>query len=70
MATFAERLKQLREERGLSQEKVGKQIDVSRYAVYTYEKEKAFPTVEGLMILADFFEVSTDYLLGRSDARK
>lgn len=67
MSTFANRLKQLREERGFSQEKIGKQIGVSRYAVYTYEKEKAFPTAEGLIALADFFEVSTDYLLGRTD---
>lgn len=70
MVYFAERLKQLREERGLSQAKIGEVLGVSRYAVYTYEKEKAFPTAEGLMALADFFDVTVDYLLGRSDIRK
>jgi len=70
MVKFAERLKQLREERGLSQEKVGKEIGVSRYAVYSYEKEKAFPTAEGLIALADYFDITVDYLLGHSDTRK
>lgn len=67
MAIFAERLKELRTAHSLSQEAIGKAAHVSRYAVYTYEKGKAFPTVEGLIALADFFEVSTDYLLGRTD---
>lgn len=67
MEKFAERLKLLREERGLSQDKLGKEIGVSRYAIYTYEKGKAFPTVEGLVMLADHFDVTTDYLLGRTD---
>lgn len=67
MIQFAERLKQLREERGISQAAVGKALGVSRYAVYTYEKEKAAPTLEGLVILADYFDVTVDYLLGRSD---
>lgn len=72
MATslFASRLKELRTERGLSQDAVGKIAGVSRYAVYTYEKGKAFPTAEGLMALADYFDVTLDYLLGRSDIRK
>ena len=67
MATFAERLKELRTARGLSQDVLGKTAGVSRYAIYTYEKGKAFPTVEGLIALADFFDVTTEYLLGRSD---
>ena len=69
-SVFANRLKELRAERGLSQDAVGKIAGVSRYAVYTYEKAKVFPTVEGLIALADFFDVTTDYLLGRSDIRK
>lgn len=67
MEKFAERLKLLREEHGLSQDKLGKEIGVSRYAIYTYEKGKASPTVEGLVMLADYFDVTTDYLLGRTD---
>lgn len=67
MVTFAERLKELRTSSGLSQDSLGKIAGVSRYAIYTYEKGKAFPTVEGLIALADYFDVTTDYLLGRSD---
>lgn len=44
-------------------------MGISRYAVYTYENGKAFPTVEGLLALAEYFDVSTDYLLGRTDVR-
>lgn len=67
MITFAERLKQLRNERSLSQDALGKEMGISRYAIYTYESGKAFPTVEGLLALADYFDVTTDYLLGRTD---
>lgn len=67
MGNFSERIKELRESRGLSQEAVGKIIGVKRYSVYAYEKGKCYPDVEHLMALADYFEVSTDYLLGRTD---
>ena len=70
MATFAERLKQLRSGKNLSQDALGKAMGISRYAIYTYENGKAFPTVEGLLALADYFEVSTDYLLGRTEIRE
>jgi len=67
MANFAERLKELRIEHGMSQDAVGKIIGVKRYSVCGYEKGKNFPEVAGLIILADHFNVSTDYLLGRTD---
>lgn len=67
MADFAERIKHLRTERGMSQEAVGKVIGVKRYSVYGYEKGNNFPEVPGLITLADYFGVSTDYLLGRTD---
>ncbi len=70
MGNFSERIKELRESRGLSQEAVGKIIGVKRYSVYAYEKGKCYPDVEHLMALADYFDVSTDYLLGRSDVPK
>ena len=70
MAEFCERIKELREARGLSQDAVGKEIGVKRYSVYTYEKGKAYPNVEGLIALAEFFDVSVDYLLGRTDKRE
>ncbi len=45
-------------------------MGISRYAVYTYENGKAFPTVEGLLSLAEYFDVSTDYLLGRTEVQE
>lgn len=70
MTTFAERLKQLRGGQNLSQDALGKAMGISRYAVYTYENGKAFPTVEGLLSLAEYFDVSTDYLLGRTEVQE
>ena len=64
MEKFAARIKELREARGLSQDAVGKIIGVKRYSVYSYEKAKNYPDVQHL---ADYFDVTTDYLLGRSD---
>lgn len=67
MSKFPERLKQLRDARGVSQAAVSKEIGVSRYAIYSYEKGKTAPTLDGLIMLADYFDVTTDYLLGRTD---
>ena len=67
MANFSERIKELRTERGMSQDAVGKIIGVKRYSVWGYEKGKNFPEVPGLIALADFFGVSIDYLVGRTD---
>ena len=67
MEKFAARMKELREARGMSQDAVGKIIGVKRYSVYSYEKAKNYPDVEHLIALADYFDVTTDYLLGRTD---
>ena len=70
MEIFAERIRDLRIERGLTQEEVGKIIGVKRYAVYSYEKGRACPEMKGLVALADYFDVSMDYLAGRTDKRE
>ena len=67
MTKFPERLRQLREERGVSQAAVSKEMGVSRYTVYSYEKGKTEPTLDGLVILANYFDVTVDYLLGLTD---
>ena len=67
MEKFSQRLLELRKQNNLTQDQLGKQINVSRYAILTYEKAKSYPDVEGLIALADYFKVSTDYLLGRTD---
>jgi len=67
MEKFSTRIKELRESRGLSQEGLGKIIGVKRYSVYTYEKGRNYPDIPRLIALADYFDVTTDYLLGRTD---
>ena len=67
MANFAERIRALRKEKGLSQEEVGSIIGLKKYAVYSYEKGRACPDMRGLIALADYFNVSMDYLAGRTD---
>lgn len=70
MDHFAQRLKQLRQEKGLSQDALGEIIGVSNHAVSTYETGKNYPEVKKFFILAEYFEVSLDYLAGWSDIRE
>ena len=67
MAKFEERIKMLREKNNLSQEELGKIIGVKRFSIYSYEKGKSCPEMKGLIALADHFNVSIDYLVGRTD---
>lgn len=68
--TFGERLRQLREERNLTQKALAGVIGVSPRMVSFYESGTHFPREEGILLkLAQFFGVSTDYLLGYSDVR-
>lgn len=59
------RLKTLREERNLSQLEVAKGIDTSQRNIGRWESGSNEPSSSFVIKLADFFEVSTDYLLGR-----
>lgn len=67
MAKFSERIKALRREHGMTQTALGEIIGVKPDSIYTYEKGLNYPEVRNLIILADYFDVSTDYLLGRTD---
>ncbi len=66
---FATRLKALREEKGLSQDELGKQIGISRGSISFYEKESRTPDIVVLDSISKFFDVSLDYLLGYSDSK-
>lgn len=61
------RIKELRTARGMNQEELGKVLKISGRAIGNYEREIRDIDNEALKILADFFKVSTDYLLGHSD---
>ncbi|WP_433943660.1 helix-turn-helix transcriptional regulator [Paenibacillus sp. SN-8-1] len=67
MSEFKNKLKALRTERDLTISDIAKLLGVSERTVQYYEKGERQPTLEGLMKLADLYEVSTDYLLGRED---
>ena len=69
MATFEERLMALRKEKGISQADLGEILGVTRWSVLNYEAGKNRPDYDGLIALADFFDVSLDYLVGRRDEK-
>lgn len=62
---FSKRLMLLRQKLGLSQEELAKRLGVSRSAVSLWELGKRSPDIPTINLLADFFDVTTDYLLGR-----
>ncbi|MDH7478970.1 MAG: helix-turn-helix transcriptional regulator [Syntrophomonadaceae bacterium] len=62
---FAERLLALREERELTQKELGALVGYTDAAIGNWERAKRLPDPETLAKLADIFDVTTDYLLGR-----
>ncbi|HRW35669.1 MAG TPA: helix-turn-helix transcriptional regulator [Thermotogota bacterium] len=64
---FAKRLKELRNEKGLSQEELAKVVEASTNAIGMYEIGKRMPREEILEKIRDFFDCSYDYLFGFSD---
>ncbi len=64
---FAYRVKKLRKERGLSQKALGEVMNLTAKSVCTIENGTSTTTIEKLILLAQFFEVSTDCLLGLKD---
>jgi len=86
MAEFKDRLRELRKEKGLSQQGLADVLSKTKTAIHMYENGSMFPKTavayfkyekgqrepnDGTLIgIAQFFDVSTDYLLGLSDERK
>lgn len=64
-----ERLKKLRIEAGLTQKELAKIIQTSQQNIGFYEKGERQPKNDTLTKLADFFNVSIDYLLGKTDKK-
>jgi len=69
LARFGERLRALREEKGLSQAEFGRSFRLGKSTISNYETETTSPTPYQLQAFADFFGVSVDYLLGRTNVR-
>lgn len=66
MAQFGELLAELRQDRKMTQKELAQVIFVTPGTISNYENGAHFPDVEKLIELANFFGVTTDYLLGRS----
>lgn len=64
---FSERLSALRKEKNISLKELGCILGVTDESVRLLEKSKRSPSFEILCALADYFEVSIDYLTGRTD---
>ena len=61
--TLADRIQQLRKQKGISQEELADRVGVSRQAVSKWESEQSTPDMDKVILLSDYFEVTTDYLL-------
>lgn len=61
---FGDRLKELRKNNNISQEKLGELLGVSSNAIYSWEISRTQPSLETINKLAEYFGVTTDYLLG------
>ena len=70
MSTFAQRMKELRKERKLKQQQLADQFSVKLRTYQGYEYGESYPEVAKLIAIADYFDVSLDYLVGRSDERE
>ena len=61
---FGKRLKQLRERNGLTQEQLAKTFNLLKSSISMYENDIRLPNIEIIKDIANYFNVSTDYLLG------
>ena len=66
---YGERMKALRKERKVPQQQLADLMGVKIRGYQYYETEKTAPPINALIALADFYDVSIDYLVGRSDDR-
>ena len=66
---FADRLKLLRQEEGISQEKLGEILNLGKSAVFSYEKQGRQPNFRTLIAMSAHFGVAIAYLLGVTDIR-
>lgn len=64
-----ENIRKLRVARGLSQVEFAKMMCVTKQCVSNWENDNVVPSIDMLCKIADFFGVSTDYLLGRVETR-
>lgn len=64
---LAEKIQDLRKKNGLSQEQLADKLGISRQAISKWESEQSVPDIDKIVLLSNFFDVSTDYLLKNAD---
>lgn len=64
---IADRLRELREDKGLSQQQLADKTGLSSSTIARWELGQSEPTATAISILCDFYGVTGDYLLGRTD---
>lgn len=69
MKVFREQLKNLRTERRIYQREVAEHLGITMRTYQSYESGQSEPNIARLIALADYFGVTVDYLIGRSDSR-
>lgn len=67
--TFSERLVQLRKEKNITQKQLANELNLSEVGIQNYEGERRKPAYDVLIALADYFDVSLDYLVGHTIKR-
>lgn len=67
MSKISERLKDLRAEKNLSQNQLCEQLGIARTTYANYEQGTREPSIEMIILFCNFFGVSADYLIGRTD---
>lgn len=67
---FSSVLRKLRDEKGLNQTQLGKELNLAQRTISNYETGERFPNEIILNQIADYFDVSMDYLLGRTTLKK
>lgn len=66
---FSKRIKELREEKEISQKQLANAMHISQSSISEHESGNQQPSLEMLAQIADYFDVNTDYLLGRTDIK-
>ncbi len=64
---YGQRLKEIRQEKGLTQTKLAQMLSTTQSTVGKYEREEIQPTVDVIIKICKMFEISSDYLLGLED---
>lgn len=67
---IGDKLKLLRTERELNQEEIADICKVSRQAYSTWERNEYEPSIEAIYLLSEFYNVSVDYLFGKTEIRE